>query len=517
MSKKLEQKISAPIIQDPKTNLNEDLTNQEEAQPKSKKRGVAAWLISGLLHLVVVGILTLIIVAQSTKKEDIIIITTSIAPVEEEKQEETKEITLVKVKTEVDVKETTDVPMLTQTEEQPTEQVETANEMETASAEGISEAISDSPQVGSGLMGNIGGGGGGGGAFGQRTGGGKKRAVIKNGGSKKTEAAVDAGLMWLATHQEADGSWNCGKYEGEANEQFNVATTGAALLAFLGAGYNDKTGKYKNNVKKGLEYLMSQHKESGAFFHDLANNYTNGICTMALAEAIGLGCGVPAWKKNLEKSVDNILKQQIPYAGWTYHDGSKRTKEITDMSVTGWCMMGLKSALLVGIRENEIKRAFSEVGELLDTSCYTKDNTSTTKGDSWYNPVEKMFSGKGNAMQPIAMLVRQYIGWNRTEPWLAAAAKGQLSVLPNPQNSIVAYRVYYGYLALFQQGGEEWKKWNEAVTPIVLKQQRQDGDFKGSWDPNQGEMMKVGGRPLTTAFLCLSLEIYYRYESVMKH
>ncbi len=180
-------------------------------------------------------------------------------------------------------------------------------------------------------------------------------------------------------------------------------------------------------------------------------------------------------------------------------------------------MMGLKSSLLVGVREDEIRRSFSQVGELLDTSCFTKDNTSTTKGDAWYNPVENMFSGKGNAMQPIAMLIRQYMGWNRTEPWLEAAAKGQLAILPNPQNALVAYRVYYAYLALFQQGGEEWKKWNEAVTPIVLKKQRQDGDFKGSWDPNQGEMMKVGGRPLTTAFLCLSLEIYYRYESVMKH
>jgi hypothetical protein len=50
----------------------------------------------------------------------------------------------------------------------------------------------------------------------------------------------------------------------------------------------------------------------------------------------------------------------------------------------------------------------------------------------------------------------------------------------------------------------------------VLKAQRLDGDFKGSWDNNQWEMMKVGGRPLSTAFLCLSLEIYYRYASVMK-
>jgi hypothetical protein len=500
-------------------NLNALENDEFIEDDKSKKKFKAApvWIISLLLHGIVIAGLAYIIVEKSKKAEDIIVTTQVIAEVEEP-IEEVKEVAVIKEKTEVVVDSQVDLPVQV-TNEVVTDHNETNNNIEsvTATAEGTSEGISDSPQVGSGLMGNIGGGGGGGGTFGQRTGGGKKRAIMKGGGSKKTESAVELGLMWLANHQEEDGRWNCGKYEGEVNEQFDVATTGAALLAFLGAGYNDKIGKYKVNVKKGLEYMMSKQKENGAFFHVLANNYTNGMCTMALAEAIGLGCGVPAWKKNLEKAVDNILKQQIPYAGWTYFDGSSKTKEVTDMSLTGWCMMGLKSAKMVGVRENEISIAFHQVGDLLDTSCFTKDNTSTSKGIAWYNPVEKMVSGNGAAMQPIAMLVRQYLGWNRTENWLAAAAKGQTSVLPKDVSTTSIYRIYYSYLALFQQGGDDWKTWNDAVTPVVLKAQRLDGDFKGSWDNNQWEMMKVGGRPLSTAFLVLSLEIYYRYASVMKN
>ena len=65
-------------------------------------------------------------------------------------------------------------------------------------------------------------------------------------------------------------------------------------------------------------------------------------------------------------------------------------------------------------------------------------------------------------------------------------------------------------MRLFQQGGKYFKAWNEPVSKMVLAAQRQDGDFKGSWDKN-GCYVDKGGRVLYTAFLGLSLEVYYRY------
>ena len=77
--------------------------------------------------------------------------------------------------------------------------------------------------------------------------------------------------------------------------------------------------------------------------------------------------------------------------------------------------------------------------------------------------------------------------------------------------------LYHSFLTLFQQGGNHWKAWNEPVSKIVVAAQRQDGDFKGSWDKNGLGHLDPGGRVMYTAFLCLSLEIYYRYSSVMKN
>ena len=53
------------------------------------------------------------------------------------------------------------------------------------------------------------------------------------------------------------------------------------------------------------------------------------------------------------------------------------------------------------------------------------------------------------------------------------------------------------------------------LTEAVVKPQRTDGNFKGSWDPlcAWGE---DGGRVYSTATLVLTLEAYYRYTKLVR-
>ncbi|PCJ51613.1 MAG: hypothetical protein COA79_25805 [Planctomycetota bacterium] len=494
-------------------NFDEYDSNEFEYQEQNSNRNKffisPIFLLSVLIHAFLIGILVLFVMHSPEPQKDIIITTTPI-PIVEEEEEEEKEIDVVKEKITVETEVDIETPLVI-TEEVVEDVSETENEMESETAEGVSEAISDMPLVGSGVMGNIGGGGGGGGIFGSRTRGGKRKAVMKGGGSRKTESAVDLALKWLATHQEPQGHWDCGKYEGTTSEDNTAGTTGAGLLAFLGAGHTDKVGKYKETVKKSIAWILDNQKPDGSF---APKNYANAMCTMALAEAFGMGCSDKRIKDATLNAVDYILKEQNASGGFNYRGPTTRD----DMSVIGWCIMALKSALVSGLREKEIKEVFKNVGDLLDNSINTKDNSSSSKGEAWYGITNGKPSDKnsqaGGSMQAIAMLIRQYLGWHRSENWLAAAAEGQVANLPNSKKNMHVYRIYYSYLTLFQQGGAKWKTWNTKVTPTVLKAQRTDGDFRGSWNPSKG-MMRVGGRPLTTAFLCLSLEIYYRYKSVM--
>jgi hypothetical protein len=74
------------------------------------------------------------------------------------------------------------------------------------------------------------------------------------------------------------------------------------------------------------------------------------------------------------------------------------------------------------------------------------------------------------------------------------------------------YLWYNCTLAMFQVGGEPWRRWNNVVRDTLIELQRQDGCAKGSWDTNS-KWGVTGGRVYTTALATLILEVYYRYAS----
>jgi hypothetical protein len=123
-------------------------------------------------------------------------------------------------------------------------------------------------------------------------------------------------------------------------------------------------------------------------------------------------------------------------------------------------------------------------------------------------------------MTAAGVLARIFIGEDPRKHEMIKKGADLMAKLPPTWNaqdgSIDMYYWYYATLAMFQIGGDHWKKWNDAMQTSIVANQRMDTEycqFKGSWDPID-PWGPDGGRVYSTAILAMCLEVYYRYDKV---
>ena len=355
--------------------------------------------------------------------------------------------------------------------------------------------------------------------------------------SPKTEAAIELGLEFLAKLQQSDGRWSLGEFgdlpigeEELPSIQADGAATGLALLAFLGGGYDHYDDKYQAVVQRGLDYLVSQQSAEGDIFpeRDLPGPratrfYSHGIATLALCEAYGM-TGDPELRAPAQKALNYISRtQHRTLNGWRYTVGTN-----SDLSVTGWQMMALRSGELAGLQVN--KQTYRRVAQFVEKCrassgneamyCYNPYVSSTREGMKHYNK-------PGTVMTAVGMLMQLYLGENRDTPLMQRGADHLAQNLPthtgeyrlvavgtprNPQRD--TYYWYYATQVMFHMGGDHWQQWHEHLHPLLVDHQTQEGPLAGSWNPLKPMPdMWAGhaGRVYVTCLNLLSLEVSYRH------
>jgi hypothetical protein len=494
----------------------------EDDQPKGgftdalqEQFGAAPWwVVSTVLHALVLAILALIIISVETQAEDTTIIQSEMPPKEIVKEKKKIRDIFKSEKVVENNEEIVETPMIVHEKVEITNEVETENDMDMQSAQGQEEAISDIPLGGTGVSGAIGAGGGGAGAFGFRTGGGRTRAALRNGGSRKSENAVDAALEWLARHQEADGSWLCKKHEGSMSDEVSVGLTGLATLAFLGAGHTEQVGKFKSNVRRGIAYLISRQDARGMVGqnsgHGHGGGYNHAIAGLALAEAWGMSGGKSrSTGVAAQKAMDySVLHHQRDYGGWRYGP-----KAAGDLSVSGWYIMQLKSGKVAGLKVPG--QAWQGAIQFLDSVEVKEAEHDGYEGGLFkYMPNKDHWGTQRSKarISSVGILGRLFLGYPPSD--MIGGGNLLIETLPKWEEQDFYYW-YYGTLDMFQMGGDFWQQWNPAMRDMLVTNQRRGGDEDGSWDPN-GDYSKRSGRVFSTAVGALCLEVYYRYLPMYK-
>ena len=518
-------------------NVNEDeLLEEGAAEEQKEPSGAPGWFISVAVHSLFA--LIFYYAVWGSKEEVVELPPMKVTQMEAPpKKEEKKEDRALDAKFEISVATTDEVAAPLNPLEVPLEEKTTTEEnTEADTAKGREEAVSNVETGQTGAFMAIGPGGGSAGMFGNRNGGGKRRALAKGGGTRASESAVDAALRWFKRHQSPNGMWDVEKYPTNCTENpkcepgvvnhgtpqgASVAATGYAVLCYLGAGYDHKTpNKFKATVEKGLEYLRSVQSADGVLGE---RNYEHPIATMCLAEAYAM-TNDPDLKGPAQKGLQIILARQNKDAkaadpaysglGWDYMTVSDRN----DSSVTGWNIMALKSGLAGGLAVGNgmegakkwLKGAWEAANpDFKKLSDPYKDmSVFPYTWNASNNSIDK------DHLAPVGALCAVFLGHHAGDIMLETLCNSIMKnnfVTTYPTNT---YFMYYNTLAIFQAGGDRWTKWNGTVRDVLVNGQRKgDGCFDGSWDIGQFPGCEVG-RTISTAYCCLSLEVYYRYKQV---
>lgn len=282
------------------------------------------------------------------------------------------------------------------------------------------------------------------------------------------------GMRFLQSTQKTNGSWD-GQYGDEPG------VVGFALMSFLAHGDDPNVGPYAPNIKKCLQYIISNQNKSSGYIG--SSMYTHGFATLALAEAYGVvrddRIG-PA----LQAAVDLILSAQErnPMGGWRYSPDANDS----DTSICGCLMMALFAARNSGLHVPQ--EAFNKAQKFMD-SCRDAQG-----GYGYTSP-----SGYRITLTSIGSLV-QSCGKLQSKPSYPLTLDLLKKNLNYREDSYFFYFEYYMAQALFHADEDAWKQWNNKNIRLLFASQQQDG----SWMANNS-------KAYSTALALLSLAVNYRF------
>jgi len=253
------------------------------------------------------------------------------------------------------------------------------------------------------------------------------RARLRAGGTARSEAAVAAGLHWLAQHQAADGHWSLGEFATHGKCRCSgtglnstIAGTALALLPLLSAGHNqrltDKESPYARHIERGLQYLLSKLTTDGEFNGVMVEQ---GLATQALCLAY-LQTRDAQLKKPAQRAVRYICEaQNDDKGGWRYRP---RMPADTEQSV--WQMQALWIAHMAGF--DVPRQTWDGMHRWLDHVA--GDDDGATYG----------YTGRPGTrrMSAAGLLCRQFLGWRPHYRGLKKGTELLLKDLPEPKNRI---------------------------------------------------------------------------------
>lgn len=307
----------------------------------------------------------------------------------------------------------------------------------------------------------------------------------------QSEQALELGLEWLARNQGPEGNW-------ESND---LGLVSMGVLAFLSAGHTPGRGKYGPQVERSLAYVLKSAKPTGLL--NIADPhrdmYNHGLASFVLGQAHGI-TNDQSISPVLDRALKLIQNTQCRDGGWDYRAQAQQNGH--DLSLAVMQAKALRSAVDSGLE------VAPEVIDLAIKSVRDHYRTKSGKrgGDDpalQNEPGQFTYDGNRGTLAMAACGVvclqefGQYDDWRIPKNLELITREVEQLKIPGRNEANVpwdAYTLYYVGQALYQVGGESWKKNYPKLRDHLAAGQFRDPNEPtrhGSWNAGQ----HVGGKP----------------------
>ena len=313
--------------------------------------------------------------------------------------------------------------------------------------------------------------------------------------TEKSSRAVERGLRYIASEFQPDGSAGTGRYAK------NVAITSLACLALMGEGSLPGRGRYGQELRRGLEFVLASSDENGLLAAESSHGtmYGHGFATLFLGEVYGMtqgGGDTELAERNHEvlvKAVRLIERTQNGEGGWRYNP----VPHDADLSVTICQIMALRSARNAGI---EVDKA------VIDKAIAYVRRLRNPDGGFRYQAQLGTSLWPRSAAGVAALYYAGVYEDDAIEGGLAYVDRMAKPGQPHPQRAHYYYGHYYAVQAMYLAGGEHWARWWPAIRDELVSSQLPDG----SWED------RAIGSAYATSMSLIILQMPNRYLPIFQ-
>jgi hypothetical protein len=336
---------------------------------------------------------------------------------------------------------------------------------------------------------------------------------------KRVDRAVNRALNWLASQQQPDGSF-------PTLETGQPGVTSLAMMAFISHGHVPGNKRFGKPLELATDFIVSCQKPNALLTlvgpdgpeisrdldHEIGTcaAYNHAISSLTMSEVYGMSDGERAkrMKAVIQKSLGATLVMQhwpkdrpADRGGWRYiDDGGTNSEYDSDLSITGWELMFLRSARNAG---------FNVPKERIDEAvAYIRRCYAARYGAFQY--ITSNDDDRSRAMAGAGVLALAHAGFHnapeaqRSGQWILRYNFDAYNValpLGQGRHDRYHYALFNCCQAMYQLGGRYWQEFFPRTVSTILARQRPDGSWPADSHWHDGQF----GSVYTTALVVMTL------------